>query len=149
MGNWNSIERIQNVIQDVSESTLAGFQAEYGKLVYLASLRDLASGRYVHAGLEAIYGRRDTHEGLWQTHKQICMRILETPLGKQEADLALCLRGFEGELEEVIAHWRELEFYLALLPFGLPHYLRSLFSSNVEILLSVLQDDAARRPKAA
>jgi hypothetical protein len=149
MGNWNSFERIQNVIQDVSSRTLAGFGTEYGKLVYLASLRDLASGRYVHAGLEAIYGRRDVHEGLWQTHQEICMRVLEMPLERQEADLALCLRGFEGDLEEVIAHWRELEFYLALLPFGLPHYHRRLFSSNVETLLSVFQADAARVPQAA
>ncbi len=149
MGNWNSFERIQNVVDDVSSGTLAGFQTEYGKLVYLASLRDLASGRYVHAGLEAVYGRGDVHEGLWQAHKEICKRILEMPLAGQEPDLASCLRGFEGELGEVIAHWRELEFYLALLPFGLPHYLRTLFSSNVETLLSVLQADAARVTQAA
>jgi hypothetical protein len=149
MGNWNSFERIQNVIEDVSTGTLAGFQTEYGKLVYLASLRDLASGRYVHSGLEAIYGRADVHEGLWQTHKEICMRILEMSLEGQEPDLASCLKGFEGEPQEVIAHWRELQFYLALLPFGLPHYIRRLFASNVETLLSVFQADAARLPQAA
>ncbi len=149
MGNWNSFERIQNVVQDVSSGTLAGFHTEYGKLVYLASLRDLASGRYVHAGLEAIYGRSDTHEGLWHTHKEICMRVLDMPLARQEADLALCFQGFEGDLEEVIAHWRELEFYIALLPLGLPPYLRRLFSSNVETVLSVIQADAARLPQAA
>jgi hypothetical protein len=149
MGNWSSFERIQNVVQDVSSGTLAGFHSEYGKLVYLASLRDLASGRYVHAGLQAIYGRRDVHEGLWQTHKEICMRILELPLAEQEPDLTSCLRGFEGESEEVIAHWRELEFYVALLPFGLPNYIRRLFSSNVDTLLSVIQADASRVPQAA
>jgi hypothetical protein len=149
MGNWSSIERIRNVIRDVSEETLAGFRSEYGKLVYLSSLRDLASGRYVHSGLEAMYGRADTHAGLWQAHKEICMRILEMPLAKQEPDLAMCLEGFEGELDEVIAHWRELEFYLALLPFGLPQYLRKLFSSNVETLLSVFQTDATKAQKAA
>jgi hypothetical protein len=149
MGNWSSLERIQNVIQDVSEETLAGFRTEYGKLVYLASLRDLSSGQYVHAGLQAIYGRGDTHAGLWQAHKEICMRILEMPLEEQEPDLALCLRGFEGDLDEVIAHWRELEFYLALLPIGLPHYLRKLFCSNVETLLSVFQADAAKIQLAA
>jgi hypothetical protein len=149
MGNWNSFERVRNVIEDVSSGTLAGFHTEYGKLVYLASLRDLASGRYGHAGLEAIYGRKDVHEGLWQAHNEICMRVLEMPLAEQEPDLALCLGGFDGELEEVIAHWRELEFYLALLPFGLPHYLRELFSSNVETLLSVIQGNLARVPQAA
>jgi hypothetical protein len=96
-----------------------------------------------------MYGRADTHAGLWQAHKEICMRILEMPLAKQEPDLAMCLEGFEGELEEVIAHWRELEFYLALLPFGLPQYLRRLFSSNVETLLSVFQTDATKAQKAA
>jgi hypothetical protein len=68
---------------------------------------------------------------------------------EQEPDLASCLKGFDGELDEVIAHWRELEFYLALLPLGLPHYVRRLFSSNVEILLSVFQADAARVSQAA
>jgi len=149
MGNWNSFERIQNVIEDVSTGTLAGFQTEYGKLVYLASLRDLASGRYVHSGLEAIYGRGDVHEGLWQIHKEICMRILEMPLAGQEPDLASCLKGFDGELSEVIEHWRELQFYVALLPIGLPRYIRRLFSSNVEALLSIFQADATKVPLAA
>jgi len=141
MGSWDTFDRSRRLTEDFSTRTLAAIPSEFGRLIYLASLRDLASGRYSHEGLEALYPAAAVQETLARSHQEICEGILETPLARQENDLAICLKGFEGESGQVVSNWRELESYRALLPFGMPDYMRTLFCSNIETLLGVLDDD--------
>lgn len=144
MESWESFDRTRQLVEDFSTRTLAAIPSEFGRLIYLASLRDLGSGRYSHAGLEALYPAADVQETLSKAHREICESILETPLAGQEKDLTFCLRGFEAESAEVVGNWRELESYRALLPFGLPGYIRNLFCSNIETLLSIFEEDRAK-----
>jgi hypothetical protein len=141
MGTWETFDRTRRLTEDFSTRTLAAIPSEFGRLVYVASLRDLASGKYWHEGLESLYPAPAVQETLAKAHQEICEGILESPLVRQEGDLAQCLKGFEGETGEVVRNWRELETYRSLLPFGMPDYLRTLFCSNIETLLSVLEDD--------
>jgi hypothetical protein len=136
-------------MEDFSTRTLAAIPSDFGRLIYLASLRDSGSGRYSHAGLETLYPAADVQETLAKAHREICESILETPLSRQEEDLAFCLQGFEAAPEEVVSNWRELEFYRALLPFGMPDYIRKLFCSNIETLLSVFEKDRITIPQTA
>jgi hypothetical protein len=141
MVNWESFDQTKRLTEDLTERTLAGIPSEYGKLIYLASLRDLASGVYRHEGLEALYSAGSVRESLLQAHREVCGRILEMPLAMQEKDLRSCWRGFESDSEEVIGNWKESEAYRTLIPFGLPDYMRTLFCSNIETLLAVLESD--------
>jgi len=109
--------------------------------MYLASLRDLASGVYRHEGLEALYSPDSVRESLLQAHREVCGRILEMPLAMQEEDLRGCWRGFDSDSEELIENWKESEAYRTLMPFGLPDYMRTLFCSNIETLLAILEGD--------
>ena len=149
MANWDNLLANRKLMKDLSERTLAHVPCEFGKLTYLTSLRDLGSGRYSHAGLEALYPEKAVQETLLQAHREIFMRVLEMPLEKQEADLALCLRAFEGDFLETIRLWRELEFYRSMIPSGLPQYVRTLFCSNVTTLLGILETDVAKIQQAA
>jgi hypothetical protein len=149
MGELGKFDRNRRLMEDLTSRTLASIPSEYGKLIYLASLRDLGSGRYVHEGLTKSYPAEAVQEALMHAHKEICTRILEMPLAKQESDLLSCLGGFEGDLEDVVRNWRELESYRALLPFGLPNYLRTLFCSDVETLLEIAGEDLAKARRTA
>jgi len=40
------------------------FPDEFGRLTYIASLRDLSTGRYEHAGLSALYPEEAISAGL-------------------------------------------------------------------------------------
>lgn len=141
MSNWESFDRNRKLNEDLTGHTLAAISSEYGKLIYLASLRDLASGTYRHEGLEALYSAGSVQETLAQAHREVCSRIMEMPLEAQEKDLLSCWNGFDVGEESLIENWKESEAYRTLLPFGLPGYMRALFCSNIETLLSVFESD--------
>ena len=143
METLERFQQNQRVIEDFSARTLAAIPSDYGRLLYVASLRDLASGRYRHEGLAAIYPEGAVQQALTHCHEELFARILEAPLEQQEWDLRSCLSALEGDLGEIVARWRELESYRLLLPTGMPNYLQELFCSNLRALLGLLLEERA------
>jgi hypothetical protein len=135
----DQILRNKGVVRDFAATTLAAIPNLFGRLTYIASLRDLSSGRYEHAGLFAIYAAESVQEALEYCHFEIFQKILETPLSIQEEDLRECLEGMSGSLVATVAHWREMEAYRVLPPGNAPDYLRELFFSNCRALLEILE----------
>jgi len=133
--------RVQQVIGDFTGATLAAIPNAYGRLMYLASLRDLSSGRYEHAGLTAVYSVDAVQEALEFCHREIFQRILETPLSLQEQDLRGCLQSRPGDMPATLVHWRKLEASHVLPPEDAPDYLRELFFSNLRTLLEILESE--------
>ena len=146
-----TIEQLQQnrrIIHDFTMTTLAGIPGEFSRLAYMASLRDLSSGRYEHAGLEALYPDEAMQQALQLCHEQIFERVLETPLEKQESDLKECLRRMPGGLHAALTHWRRMEAYRVLMPERAPDYLKELFCSNLRALLEILQEDRSTADSA-
>ena len=136
----SKLQQNRRVVQDFTVNSLAGIPGPYARLVYVASLRDLSSGRYEHQGLAALYPEEAVQQALELCHEQIFERILEMPLEKQLEDLRNCLAAMEGGLPAVVSHWRQLEPYRVLLPENAPGYLKELFFSNLGALLEILHD---------
>lgn len=126
-------------------TTLAGIPSLLSRLTYIASLRDLSSGRYEHSGLAALYPDAAIQQALEICHEQIFDKILETPLSSQEADLEACLDAMESGRDATAVHWQRMEAYRVLLPEHAPDYLKELFCSNLRALLEILQ---SKRPTA-
>ena len=134
------LQQNRRVVQDFTVNSLAGIPGPFARLVYVASLRDLSSGRYEHQGLVALYPEEAVQQALELCHEQIFERILEMPLEKQLEDLRNCLAAMEGGLPAVVSHWRQLEPYRVLLPESAPGYLKELFFSNLRALLEILHE---------
>jgi hypothetical protein len=134
------LQQNRRVIQDFTLTTLAGIPGLFARLAYLASLRDLSSGRYEHAGLSAIYPDAAVQQALQLCHEQIFERILEAPLSSQEQDLRACLSAMEGGFADAVSHWRRMEAYRVLVPEAAPDYLKELFCSNLRALLEILDE---------
>lgn len=134
------LQQNRRVVQDFTVNSLAGIPGPFARLVYVASLRDLSSGRYEHQGLAALYPQEAVQQALELCHEQIFERILEMPLEKQLEDLRNCLAAMEGGLPAVVSHWRQLEPYRVLLPENAPGYLKELFFSNLRALLEILDE---------
>jgi len=144
MRTITQIQQNRRIIQDFTVTTLAGIPGEFGRLTYMASLRDLSSGKYEHAGLAALYPDEAVQQALELCHEQIFERVLETPLARQEADLKECLERMPGGLSSTLSHWRRLEAYRVLMPERAPGYLKELFCSNLRALLELLQEECSR-----
>lgn len=135
------LQQNRRVVQDFTQTTLAAIPGQFSRLSYLASLRDLSSGRYEHSGLSALYPDEAIQQALQLCHEQIFERILESPLSSQQEDLRGCLAGMEDGLSEAASHWRRIESYRMLVPEAVPDYLKDLFCSNLRALLEILVEE--------
>ena len=59
----------RNALADLWKHTLSQIPSTYGRLVYLASLRDPNSGIYRHHGLSAAFGREQSTGALRKSHE--------------------------------------------------------------------------------
>jgi len=139
------LQQNRKIIQDFTVTTLAGIPTLFGRLIYVASLRDLSSGRYEHAGLAALYPDEATQQALRFCHEQVFERVLETSLERQHEDLRACLEHMQGGVGGSAPHWLDMEAYRVLMPENSPDYLRDLFCSNVRALLEILAEEFTSR----
>jgi len=138
MRTLTQLQQNRRVVQDFTQTTLVAIPGLFARLSYVASLRDLSSGRYEHSGLSALYPDEAIQQALQLCHEQIFERILESPLSSQREDLRTCLAGMEGGVSDAASHWRRIESYRILVPEAVPDYLKDLFCSNLRALLEIL-----------
>ncbi|MDP9340439.1 MAG: hypothetical protein M3P45_16405 [Acidobacteriota bacterium] len=135
------LQQNRRIVQDFTAVTLAGINGLFSRLTYVASLRDLSSGRYEHAGLAAIYSEPAIQQALELCHEQIFEKILESSLSAQEIDLRACLDVMHAGREATVGHWLRMEAYRVLLPEHAPDYLKNLFCSNLRVMLEIFQTE--------
>jgi hypothetical protein len=141
MKTLTQLQQNRRIIQDFTMTTLAGIPGLFARLTYVASLRDLSSGRYEHAGLTALYPDSAVQQALEICHEQVFEKLLETPLTTQETDLLACLNGMQEGRDATVGHWQRMEAYRVLLPEHAPDYLKDLFCSNLRALLEIFHSE--------
>jgi len=139
-------QRSRRVVEDFTSRTLAVIPSVFGRLYYVSSLKDTATGRYQHDGLVEVYSENSVQEALESCHEELFSRILETPLHDQERDLRKCLDSAGDRFWTVVETWREDRSFRTMCPEGLPDYLKELFCSNLGALLAIF---SAERVTAA
>lgn len=149
MESWESFEVNQRVIDDFSSRTLAVIPNDVARLIHIVMLRDLASGRYRHEGLEELYSSGAVDQALRYCHVQAFEKILESSLERQDLELRHCLEKMEGEPSEIASRWLELGIYRLLMPLGMPECLRDVFCSNLEALLGLIVEESTKVPSTA
>jgi hypothetical protein len=137
------LQQNSRVVEDFTLTTLEGLPGPFARLVYLASLRDLSTGRYEHAGLAVLYPDEAIQQTVEMCHEQIFERILETSLEQQRKDLKECFKSMAGGYSEAVEHWQRMEAYRVLLPEAAPAYLKELFCSNMRALLEILRQECS------
>ena len=139
------------ILEDVWSNTISSVPSEFGKLVYLSSLRDANSGAYHHYGLEHVYSPEQCNLALRQSHREVFYRWLNLKLSEQKEDLEFYLRSVEGDLPTILATWSTLRPYRGYLPVTATNAEREWFLSDLEVILDLLSADAricVERPSA-
>jgi len=133
----------RNALADLWKHTLSQIPNTYGRLAYLASLRDPNSGSYRHYGFSAAFGREDSTLALRKSHEDTFLEWLQMPLAaKSEA-----LRAYFQTLGE--NPWALTTYlirgmpYLSQMPDSATRAQRRQFQSEMEILIELLRNEYA------
>lgn len=125
---------------DLWKNTLCQIPSTFGKLVYLASLRDSNTAEYRHHGLAAIFGDAEADKAMRTSHEEVFATWLEYGLEEQKQDLELYVVGLEPDVKVVVETWGKLEPYRNLPPDSAHQPEKNLFLSDLEALLSLMRN---------
>lgn len=107
-------------------------------MLYLASLRDCNSGRYLHPKLSSKLGVEEAHRALCAYHDLVFRRVLAAPISQYVLQLEEYIRYARAERGTVLKTWQSLEAYRATVPVVALRVYRDLFCLNIEIALAIL-----------
>jgi hypothetical protein len=127
-------------------TTLAGVTGIAGKVEYVASLRDTASGAYSHWGLARAYGETAAQHALAEAHRLVFLKLLRTPLRALRDDVMVSSGALKMTAGEYVENLRSR--VPALLPADLGGGSARHFSSVLQAL-SVLLSTPVTAPSEA
>jgi len=132
-----SLER--TAAADLFKHTLSRIPTVYGRLSYLASLRDPNSGVYRHHGLFLAFGRDESVQALQRSHESLFLTWLTLSLAEKNEDLAAFMATLEDSQAVIVKHWRQSRVYRTYIPPSASPAETELFISELEVLLDVLR----------
>jgi hypothetical protein len=130
-------------VAELWRSTLHRVPTVFGRLAYVAGLRDAVTGRYSHPALDNVASPEDMDRTLRHSHDQVFAQWLAFRLAEQKSDLDEFLNGLDGP--------RRLSDYRRLIPPGAREVERQLYLTDLETLLELLDLEpggASRTPGA-
>ncbi len=140
----------RNAAADLWKHTLSQIPTLSGRLVYLATLRDVNSGTYRHHGLIVAFGRDEAVRTLKESHQEAFQLWLRLSLSDKSEDLRVYLAALDEAPEQVVDHWLQSGVYRSYVPAAAMEVEIDLFCRDLETLLQLLKNEAVRRhPRSA
>jgi hypothetical protein len=132
----------RTVLGDLWKNTLSRIPTLYGRLVYLASLRDPDTGAYRHHGLNAVFGRTASSAALALSHAEVFHEWLCQPLSERFDDLNAYLASLDARRAVIVRNWRRGRVYRNSVPTGAPEAERAMFYTDMDALLTILKNSS-------
>jgi len=129
---------------DLFKHTLSQIPTLYGRLTYLASLRDPNSGIYRHYGLSAAFGREQSIRAFQVSHTKTFREWLKLPLSQKSSDLAAYFETLEEPRSVIARHLLRSKGFLTCVPDSASKAERTHFSAELELLLDLITRVAGR-----
>ena len=123
--------------------TLSQIGSSFGRICYLASLRNANTGLYEHFGLAQRFTPAEADEVIHSSHVDVFHHWLSLGLQHQKLDLEDYLSTLDAEVAPVVAAWVRLKPYQGVLPEGTRTVERELFLADLERILEILKFEHA------
>ena len=124
---------------DLFKNTLARIPTAFGRLAYLASLRDTNTGVYTHHGLGAIFGRDESRRALAETHATVFQQWLNLPMKEKHGDLQEYLTSVDSPASDYVNYWARSGVSKTLIPSSARGAEVELFTREFAILVETLR----------
>ena len=134
---------IEPAMRDLRNRTLARLPGDFSRLVYLASSRDLNTGKYSHDGLAFHFSESVASKAMAACHREILERLVFCSLEELIEDLRKYISSTAERPEDVLHSWTHLGSYRVTIPSECDETTAELFLSNVKIALAILQTQQA------
>ena len=121
--------------------TLSKIPTLFGRLVYLASLRDPNTGVYQHFGFAQRFSLREADKTLRRSHANTFADWLCFSLDQQKQDIDSYLAGLDGEKELIVANWAQFPPFASLVPAQTKEIERQLFLNDIGVILEILKSE--------
>lgn len=122
------------------ELALVDLPNDLTRMLYLASLRDCNSGRYLHPQLSQKVGLEEADHAISVCHEQIFRNLLNTPASGYALQLEEYIRYTRADRTVVLDTWQSLQAYRSTIPVHTSALYCELFCLNVELALTILKD---------
>lgn len=133
--------------EDLRIRTLGPIGYEFGRLLYLASIRDYSTGEYHHHGLERSFSEVSAREALAACHKEIFYNLAACPLKSLVLQVEQFMSSGNRDLRKALDSWQTLEVYRLTVPCGCDPLTVALFLSNVRIAMALLKSRLLAQPR--
>src|SRR5271154_5568093 len=130
----------RSAASDLWRNTLSQISTVFGRLVYLASLRNPNNGSYDHYGLALVFGEDEANRALKDSHVTVFAEWLTFNLEQQKADLDLYLAGLFEDRRLVIETWVRLAPYKNLVPASVRGVERRLYINDLAALMELFKN---------
>jgi hypothetical protein len=130
-----------NAKSDLWRHTLSQIPTIFGRLVYLAALRDPNSGRYEHHGLALVFGGEDSNRALRKSHSEVFAEWISFDIEQQKADVDLYLSALFEEKRTVLETWLRLSPYKNLIPNSVKGVERRLYVADLKAIIELLRNE--------
>jgi len=130
---------IEAAKEDLKLRTLEPIGYDFGRLIYLSSLRDFNTGEYYHQGLAHSFSEQAASAALAACHQEIFYRLASSPLESLVAQVGRFMQSSPHDWGKTVNAWETLEAYRVMIPSVSNRLVADLFRSNVRVAVEVLK----------
>lgn len=122
----------------VLERSMSSLNSPLERLVFLASIRDVYTGHYLHEGWAQVADVQEVHDAAHHMHRAVFSGVIELSLKHLVEELRVHFRTLGGSEQEMAGTWLQAEPFREMMPAGCTIMEREFFVSQMKLALAVI-----------